>query len=944
MKIKNVKFWESLGRFRVRPTYLFLGFAVFLGLLIGASIILGQRSPRLAGVNHLAELGYICDSDFVDDSYFLSKCRHDADGSRGLLVDIGIERILPENRAGRENDLLGAYPWVWLPDDGPFLQAGTRMTITRKDTFPVSLGMEFEFVTSSLLESDARFLSLISALGPLPQDMSCDAREWDYWQQQEYVGQGDIKDAVIVTSPDNTESRLLFKQATGAVAITDKIFEDNHTVFCVGIRYYDLNSEDADLPRYKMIRFTIPTDVLREQMRARLHAREVSRVFDPDSASDIISADLTWQGAGPSACEIDSQVACDNTFVLRGNGGTFTPFDSISVSLPDYWQDLSPQQRRNLNPYGCDEEQAISVTDGKCLYGNFMLWGQWEGTPASLQIELPAGWSELSLEDQQALNPYGCISTSYINQKNGRCRAGSWSIWGIAPVSDSSNISQPLENPDLRVLTFSNAASKDAFFVARPSQHPCSLVLDGTLSHIIEGDLYIIHIDQANADEEQRNGQHARLLFDQISQYDEQASLFDVAACHNLSDDLNHYNLLCQQDASHRRCSDIGLSADTLAAVEAVAKQCKGLHAFTPRPPTPVILADCLQLKDSIRTDFIDSIQIVADFNHPEYNVLAWGGYAYYKHATKLPYVLWNGQPGVVITQDWVVYEARFEMVALHEYLHKFYYQDLPLKERLRFHQEALALYEDNRPMFFDYLGESSLGEEVRTRVARHRWGRMQDHNAALIEDINAIRPQLLAVLPDEIKEEYKAFLEDRHGLVAFVYALSETYVNAELEKLHGYKVFPDELLLSLDFNDQFDEIAASHFNPEGRLVGGVTNLELEDEYGEYEYRELARVYYALQQFFSEGYPILALETAHPLSDWMQLHFDQLFDRSGLTAYFVYKARVDPVTNQGSQNELPVDPVVNPISTPTSDPVDRPAPLPNPTPLEQGSGEDYGQP
>ncbi len=941
MKIKNVKFWESLGRFRIRPTYLFLGLAVFLGLLIGASIVLGQRSPRLAGVNHLAELGYICDSDFVDDNYFLSKCRHDADGSRGSLVDVGIERVLPENRAGRENDLLGAYPWVWLPDDGSFLQAGTRMTIKRKNTFPVSLGMEFEFATSSLPESDARFLSSISTVGPLPQDLSCDAREWDDWQKREYAVLGYTKDAVIVTSPDNTESRLLFKQNTATVATTDKIFEDDQNVFCVGVRYYDLNSEDADLPRHIRIRFTIPTDVLREQMRARLHAREVSRVFDPDSSSDIISADLTPPGiaAGVAAtdCEIDPQPACSNTSALLGAGGIFTPFDSISVSLPDYWQDLSPQQRRNLNPYGCDEQQAVSVTDGRCLYGNFMLWGQWGGSPASLQIELPAGWSELSLEDKKALNPYGCTLGSYynINQQSGRCLSGSWSIWGIAPVSDSSNVGQVLENPDLRVLTFKNADSKDAFFVARPGQHPCSLVLDGTLSHIIEGDLYIIHIDQETADEEQRNGQHARLLFDQISQYDEQASLFDVAACRNLSDDLNHYNLLCQQDASSRRCSDIGLSADTLAAVEAVARQCQGLHAFTPRPPTPVILADCLQLKDSVRTDFIDSIQIVADFNHPEYNALIWGGYAHYKHDTKLPYVLWNGQPGVVITQDWVAYEARFEMVALHEYLHKFYYQDLPLKERLRFHQEALALYEDNRPMFFDYLGESSLGEEVRTRVARHRWGRMQDHNAALIEDINAIRPQLLAILPGEIKEEYKAFLEDRHGLVAFVYALSETYVNAELEKLYGYKVFPDELLLSLDFNDQFDEIAASHFNPEGRLVGGVTNLELEDEYGEYQYRELARVYYALQQFFSEGYPILALETAHPLSDWMQLHFDQLFDRSGLTAYFAYQARVDPIMNQGSQNELPVNPVDNP--TPTSNSEDRPTPLPDPIPLKQGS-------
>ena len=97
----------------------------------------------------------------------------------------------------------------------------------------------------------------------------------------------------------------------------------------------------------------------------------------------------------------------------------------------------------------------------------------------------------------------------------------------------------------------------------------------------------------------------------------------------------------------------------------------------------------------------------------------------------------------------------------------------------MRFHQEVLALYENDEQAFFEYLDDDNLGDEVKHRINRHGsayYGILDAGN--LIEEINGYAPELIEALPAETRKEYAEFLEDRHGIVAFVYALSEVQVD----------------------------------------------------------------------------------------------------------------------------------------------------------------------
>ena len=363
------------------------------------------------------------------------------------------------------------------------------------------------------------------------------------------------------------------------------------------------------------------------------------------------------------------------------------------------------------------------------------------------------------------------------------------------PDSDSSSY-HSAKDIKLYVQTFKNTEEKEAYFTANPEKHPCSSVLDGTLTYAIEANLYIIYAAAETLKESFQTHQ-MQTLFRELNLRDSQAVLRASIDCQDRSDTLTYQQLLCQQsNSTEGQCAAVGLNDTLLSAIEATGASCQLMYdnasASSDGIPTQADLADCLQLKDSIRQDFIDKTQIV-DEDHELYAQYR-RNIGVYLSETKLPYTIWEGDVEQNLFQP-EQQRYRFEMITLHEYLHKAYFEDLSLEERMRVHQEILALYEDNEQLFFDYYGVSSLGKEVRFQIGRHGSADVFSIGS-IIDEINIIAPQIRQALPADIQAEYSAFLNDRHGMVAFIYALAETQHNQWLD----VQDFKDENLLKLNF------------------------------------------------------------------------------------------------------------------------------------------------
>ena len=386
---------------------------------------------------------------------------------------------------------------------------------------------------------------------------------------------------------------------------------------------------------------------------------------------------------------------------------------------------------------------------------------------------------------------------------------------------------------------------------------------------------------------------------------------------------LEQLALSCQQSGSTEGvCGESGLDDERWAAVVTTGRTCQTVYDNIDDNGKPAAgdMADCLLLTDRTRSDFINSIKIVSSADGDDYSLAISGGGGVYNY--EYPYVAWKGE--TEFSYHGHNTRFQFEKVALHEYLHKFYFRNLDVKDRMRLHQEMLALYEDRQKMVFGYLGESDLRGEIQSRAGRHGSADMSELDN-VIQDMNDIAPQIREALPADIREEYGEFLDDRHGVVAFIYALGEPYLD-EFVQEYGLADEAFASTLELDFIDELERIVAEANNNRpsgedpifslgvraklgwtpldalGRLVDASEDesesdapeeeeedTEDDDSAGSsWDISTIEYMLYSMRGFFTEGYPILALETSHTLSPWLDEHYSQYFDRASLTSYFEY--------------------------------------------------------
>ena len=960
------------GNSRGRPYIIACAAVVVLvGLVLGAFSVFGSRT-RIAGVDHLLELNYQCESEFLEATYYQSDCEYSLTRSESRAERQGVSE-LEDDGSSSSDYLLGYYPWIWenkakaVDAERPHLaHGGTRINIISWDE-PI---IQIEFA-SVALDTD---------VGTWPVGGQ---QAWQYAGSfanngtpcAQLVGGGDIVlpalDSFILDNPDSPDSKAVVVTVPWSEPPNSNLEQDTVS-YCVELRYAPADSADE---QSLWLEFELPMDNFSQQVSDRRDAAAIYQAFGPQKAPAAMAAYFAGRGVEEPSSDCAEGVECEETDdededeevteecveseeeepddcpsptepeseqPSRDSYGSYVDIESLTIDLPRGWADLTTEEQQHLNPYGCDSLDDINPENGKCIEGEFSLYG-WDGTPVRLTVALPADWQELSEEEKESLNPYGCYYYAQIRLSDGKCLGDDWALWGSMDGEDIPRPNDATEEREnsynaakdikLYVQTFKSSAEKEAYFTAGPEKHPCSLILDGTLSYIIEADLYIIYADAATLDDSFRPHQ-MQTLFQQFSPLDPQAVLRDSTDCQSRNDNLVYQQLLCQQsNSTEGNCAATGINDDLLAAIEEIGASCQLMYdnasASGSGIPDNSDLADCLQLKDSIRQDFIEKTQIV-DRDHELYEEIRHGIGAY-KSSTKLPYTIWEEwteQSRFMPEQQ----RYRFEMIVLHEYLHKVYFQDLSLKERMRFHQEVLALYEDNQQLFFDYYGTSTLGEETKFQIGRHGAADVLGITN-VIDAIDSMAPQIRQALPADVQEEYSEFLNDRHGITAFIYALSETQEDTPRHSSDGpIQAFKDENLLELDFNDQLiaiieetrnQSIASNEhssslvFNPQMSQIFPSTRNTLgdwdihsasddhddEDSSGEPEEPEetistdatrmLKDMYWDLRGFFIEGYPIVALETTHPLSDWLQEHFDSRFDRTNLTHYFQYHPRLE---------------------------------------------------
>ncbi len=376
----------------------------------------------------------------------------------------------------------------------------------------------------------------------------------------------------------------------------------------------------------------------------------------------------------------------------------------------------------------------------------------------------------------------------------------------------------------LFVKTFKDQSAKEAYFVANIEEHPCSI----SPTFVLDSDLSVIYYLPEDGSSNEtivtetetiltNHAATAKTVLSEISlglasleENSDEIEIYELKPCTDLIDDLEKKALDCQISGRTTGICSGGTDKDLLDEIGAVAESCQNMYDNVDEnnPPEPSDLADCLQLTDAVRQDFIDAIQII-DKNDRNY-IEVYDYIGYYRSDTDLPYVLWD--EWTELTVDKIRFQ--FELVALHEYMHKLYSRDLSLKERMRFHREVLALYENEEKVFFDYLGSGNLGDEIKHRINRHdnAWEGLVEADM-LIEQVNGFAPQLIAALPEDIQEEYAEFINDRYGLVAFVYALAETQLYTLYEEESGIE--PENIILGVDDfikENRLEQISSEYF------------------------------------------------------------------------------------------------------------------------------------
>ena len=373
-----------------------------------------------------------------------------------------------------------------------------------------------------------------------------------------------------------------------------------------------------------------------------------------------------------------------------------------------------------------------------------------------------------------------------------------------------------------KLYIFKNQDAKIRYYGSNLGGHPCRL----GETPLIESDLYVMR-PEANLARKQARVEG---IYAKLKTFDSQAIMLqkgqpgtDYTSC----DD--HVDAIAQQ---YRR---IGAGSPRIPDT-AIDQRCSVLQASVDSVDTDTLLvpsneafADCLNLSGSVRRDFIDSLIVLED--QEDINTFASYG--------------WYGVEGPVV--EWYRFDttASLALVAMHEYLHKAYFEDLGSVERIKVNQEILRLIDTDDPagllpaivfpqeqwdrlspaekialnpygctdtalimtetglcaaddsvyhnseysVFIDYLGRDSLNNEVMVRISRHnpspsdfiRTRYILGDLEANISNRSQMIDEMLVALPAEIRQDYTPFLLDNYGLAAFMREVREV---TDLEKL----------------------------------------------------------------------------------------------------------------------------------------------------------------
>ena len=458
-----------------------------------------------------------------------------------------------------------------------------------------------------------------------------------------------------------------------------------------------------------------------------------------------------------------------------------------------------------------------------------------------------------------------------------------------------------------KLYIFKNQDAKIRYYGSNLGRHPCRL----GETPLIESDLYVMR-PEANLTRKQ---ERVEGIYAKLKTFDSQTIMLQKGqpgADYTSCDD--HVDAIAQQYRG------IGAGSPRIPDT-AIDQRCSALQAsvdsvYTDRPITPSneAFADCLNLRGSVRQDFIDSL-VVLDY---QMSNVGFGIYG------------WYGVEGPVV--EWYRFDttASLALVAMHEYLHKAYFEDLSSVERIKVNQEILRLIDTDDPagllpaivfpqeqwdrlspakkialnpygctdtalimmetglcadddsiyhnseysVFIDYLGQDSLNNEVMIRIGRHNpspydFAKTRNTLEDLetnISDRSQMIDEMLVALPAEIRQDYTPFLLDNYGLAAFMREVREV---TDLEKLikdleedeeTGYdsvdlNLATNELLAKFNYDKRLATIVDEDINLQKRLeeifLNYYNDSYYDDDYDDYEYEP--RGFFGISQYIAQA-------------------------------------------------------------------------------------------
>ena len=702
--------------------WVLIALLVTIGLVLGGLAVWANHTlnSRIAGVRDLEALGFECDSEFVATTFYQSECSALYYGGYrvGGDYEIGPGGGVSEPEVDWER-ILEPYPWIWHDigdtDDQYLLHAGSKQSVS----FPI-----FDAFSTTIKEGEGEYE------GDIEDSYKLDGEGWVDWSYQFATGPLQIENEGDGWNLDGYLESQVFDDEGGFAGVL---------------------SSEQDAWLYAG---PFSADVICENVVDHVPKRFVE---------DVTTSDELTEGQGlravihVTADSYDDEDYVTHCFQLKYTLGTEeTSWMKVVIPLDEFWQQLEERSQEAIGDYVDEAESDIDNLG-------------------------------FGLQEQETQEPSPSDSSPEPEPESEEPP-----LPEDLPELPEPEPDEPEDQDDefkLFIRTFKDQSAKDAYFIANIDEHPCS----SNSSSVIDSDLAVLYlpadreVDPAQTsgilDNIQRdlNSLHAEEVEDGEDEYQDESPLYIRQDCEDVITELERQVLNCQLLELREGICSGGSDDALLEIIQAVADDCQAMYDNASQndvDPTADDLADCLQLVDGRRQDFIDSIQIVGD-DHEDYGqLLRFTGY--YRFDTGLPYVLWDDWSERTVAKI----RFQFELVALHEYMHKIYAQELDLKERMRFHQEVLALYENKTKIFFDYLGEDDLSAEVQHRIGRHGSAFFAISGLGqLIEEVNGYAPQLIEALPEEIQEEYAEFFNDRHGIVAFVYALSETQIHLLYEQ-----------------------------------------------------------------------------------------------------------------------------------------------------------------